>query len=242
MPGRPAASPPRYAVYFAPPPGSDLDRFGSRWLGRDAWTDTALEQPPVDGIDAGRLADLTASPRRYGFHATLKAPFALRGGTTVVQLVDALAAFAAARPPVRAGRLVPSRLGSFLALTLARPSSGVGALADACTESFHPFAAPLSAADRDRRRAGLSNRQRALLDRWHYPYVFEEYRFHMTLTGPVEDGDADHLQRAVADLAAGAIRDPLVIDAITLFMEEEPGARFRTIERFALTGTAPTSY
>ena len=70
---------PRYAIYFAPAHGSPWWEFGARWLGRDERNDTALTQHPLAQIAPDDLLELTAQPRRYGFHATLKAPFGLSG-------------------------------------------------------------------------------------------------------------------------------------------------------------------
>jgi hypothetical protein len=70
----------RFAVYFAPAPGSDLETFGCGWLGRGLRGED-LPQPLVTGVAPARLAEITRSPRHYGFHGTLKAPFALADGT-----------------------------------------------------------------------------------------------------------------------------------------------------------------
>jgi len=91
--------PARYAIYYAPKPDSPLDRFGAAWLGRSAHTGAAVDRTAVPGIEPRRLHELTAEPRRYGFHGTLKPPFALREGTTAADLVEAARAFAAVRAP-----------------------------------------------------------------------------------------------------------------------------------------------
>ena len=68
---------PRYAIYYVPAPDSDLDRFGAQLLGYDAFSGEDLPLP--DGIlpAAPDWHDLTSDPRKYGFHATLKAPMSL---------------------------------------------------------------------------------------------------------------------------------------------------------------------
>ena len=80
---------PRYAIYFTPPPGSDLHRFGSAVLGYDCVTGAKLTPPADIAVDAEEWRRLTEEPRRYGFHATLKAPFRLAPGTTEAGLIDA---------------------------------------------------------------------------------------------------------------------------------------------------------
>ena len=50
-----------------------------------------------------------------------------------------------------------------------------------------PFARPPGAAELERRRkAGLSAAQEKMLLRWGYPYVLDEFRFHLTLTGRLQ--------------------------------------------------------
>jgi putative phosphonate metabolism protein len=232
----------RYAIYFAPPRDSILDRFGSRWLGRDAWSDAPLAQPALHGMEPTRLAALTAAPRRYGFHATLKAPFALKDGVTAETLIDALTFFARDRAPIRAGHLTVSDLRGFLALTFAEAAGPVRALADACVEAFQPFARPSTADDIHRRSHGLTARQRANLQRWNYPFVFEEFRFHMTLTDRVDGAERKVLAAALERTASAVLDEPVGIDALTLFIEDRPGSNFRVAGRFPLTGSPPPSY
>lgn len=95
----------RYAVYLTPPFGSDLWRFGSDVIGRDAATGLDQEGFAPEGHTAESWRRLTEEPRRYGFHATLIAPFRLRADLDVPDLMDGLATFAAAAAPFEAGAL-----------------------------------------------------------------------------------------------------------------------------------------
>jgi putative phosphonate metabolism protein len=215
----------RYALYFAPPAGSPLAGFGARWLGRDAHTGAAVAQPAVDGVPPDLLAALTASPRLYGFHATLKAPFRLGPGVTADGLREALAGFAAGRRSFDL-RLGLRSLHGFLALMEAEPSDDLQALADACVVEFDAFRAPMPAEDRDRRAKGLDQHHRAHLDRWGYPYVLDTFRFHMTLSERLSDGDAALLRWTLGPLAAAVCADPIRVDAVTLFVQPGEGAPF----------------
>jgi putative phosphonate metabolism protein len=228
---------PRYAVYFAPAAGSALDRFGSAWLGRDLVTGAALAQPSLAGIAPARLAAITEAPRHYGFHATLKPPFALSPQHCAADLLSAVAAFANRQAPVAAPPLCLGRLAGFLALVLSAPSDGVASLAAACVAAFEGFRAPAPAEEVARREAaGLSPRQRALLYRWGYPYVMEEYRFHMTLTGRLDAAEADAVAAALAPLVAPLEGKPLVIDALSVFVQDDRGRPFRLAARYPLAG------
>ncbi|OUD08510.1 phosphonate metabolism protein [Marivivens niveibacter] len=219
----------RFAIYYVPPDGP-LAAFGAAWLGWDVVSGTKVPQFDLTG-----LHDITMTPRKYGFHGTLKPPFRLAEGQTVAALKDAVAALAAGQKPAVCDGLELSKLGRFLALT---PRGGVGGLqrvAAACVQDLDAFRAPASEAELARRRkAGLSDRQDALLTAWGYPYVLEEFRFHLTLSGqlPTEDvaGWADRVQAHLPDLPT-----PFVVDQIALCGEREDG-RFELIHRYMLTG------
>ncbi|HZH28278.1 MAG TPA: DUF1045 domain-containing protein [Azospirillaceae bacterium] len=226
----------RIAVYYAPAPGSALHVFGSRWLGRDAATGVTLPQPVVPGVEPDRLARLTAAPRGYGFHATLKPPFRLAAGRTEAELRTALASFAASRRPFRV-RLGLRSLGGFLALMLAEPSSEMQQLADACVMDLDAFRGPPSEAERAKRmRVGLTARQVELLDRWGYPYVLDQFRFHMTLSERLSKADAALLMRALESLAAEVCAGPVTVDAVTLFEQPSASAPFTITGRFPFGG------
>ncbi|ADZ68857.1 DUF1045 domain-containing protein [Polymorphum gilvum] len=230
----------RYALYYTAPHDDGLTRSGAAWLGRDAVSGVALPLPPIHGLTADRVAELTAEPRRYGFHATLKPPFALAEGSTEAQLRQAFASFAARTAPFEIPGLAVSRLGSFLALTPVASAPALDALAAGCVRAFEPFRAPLSDADIARRRAsGLSPRQDDYLRAWGYPYVFEDFRFHMTLSGRLEDpGEAAVLHVAADRHFAALTGRPRTIDSLGLFVEPERGAPFRVLEILSLTGSA----
>jgi putative phosphonate metabolism protein len=230
----------RYALYYAPRPSSAWSRFGARWLGRDPATGERIEQPAIAGLAREAFHALTAEPRKYGFHATLKAPFALREGTTPKALLEALARFCGARRSIPLPPLEVRRLEDFLALVPAARASRINELAADCEREFETFRAPLAPGDLDhRRRRGLSPRQDRYLEEWGYPYVFAEYRFHLTLTGSL-DGMPPHQVAALVAAAREALAalraPPLRLDAVCLFEQPEPAAPFRLVRRFLLRG------
>jgi hypothetical protein len=98
----------RYAIYFTPPADDPLTRLASHWLGRDAHAGADLAQPAVAGLAPDRLPALTGDPARYGFHATMKAPFSLAEGVGEDELVAALAALAASEAAFTLPSLVAS--------------------------------------------------------------------------------------------------------------------------------------
>ncbi|NHF71564.1 DUF1045 domain-containing protein [Paracoccus xiamenensis] len=219
----------RYALYYTPPQGEFAD-FGTSWLGWDAARGMPVAQPVLPGLD---LAALTAEPRKYGFHATLKAPFRLVEGARADELADAVAALAAQLQPLTLDGLELTRIGAFLALTPTGDTGALNALAARVVEELDPFRAPMNEAERARRNPDrLTPRQRTLLDLWGYPYVFEEFRFHMTLTGAL---DADTLDAVTAQLAPrlAVVPRPFTLDALSL-MGEDASGRVHLIRRMAL--------
>lgn len=226
----------RYAIYFTPAPDTPLWQFGSSVLGYDASTGRVVAHPRHPLFAADGASDISAEPRRYGFHATLKAPFALSNGWTEEALLRHAAGAFATRRPVRLGHLEVATLGRFLALRPSGDASAIGQLANFCVETFEPFRAPLPDADRARRMASqLTERQVGNLDRWGYPHVFEDFRFHMTLTGVVAEADLARAYSVLSELYA-PIDHPVVVDAISVVCQPRRSERFVVMERFPLSG------
>ncbi|MEQ9642871.1 MAG: DUF1045 domain-containing protein [Alphaproteobacteria bacterium] len=216
----------RYAIYFAPAPDTALDAFGRDWLG----------DVPPGGVDTAAWAEVTEAARSYRFHATLKPPFVLARGCTAKELDRALIDFAAGHAAF-AARLELRALHGFLALMLAEPSPAMQVLADDCVRDFDGFRAPPEAAElARRRRAKLSPAHERNLERWGYPYVFDAFRFHMTLTRRLNDTERANWEPILRARAASAIEKPVTIDAVTLFMQPEAGHPFRKLRRYPFAG------
>lgn len=230
----------RYAIYFAPPPASALAELGAELLGRDPETGEARPQPRLDGIDPDRFHAITEDARHYGFHATLKAPFVLAEGVSGDTLHAAAEAFAASRAPATGPALTLASIEGFLALVPSADAPAVNALADACVEAFDRFRAPLTAAELERRRRSpLTPAQDRHLERWGYPYVFEEFRFHMTLTARLTDrAEHERVRAALVERTAPVCIDPLRIDAIAVYEQGDRQSPFRITGRYELTGAS----
>jgi len=223
----------RAAIYYSPAAEHPVTRLAAEWLGRDAYSGAATAPARVFGVAEDERERITAEPRRYGFHATLKAPFALADGSSLDELGVALADFAAGHPGAKLGRLEVAALGGFLALVPAAPAPEAEELAAELVRRFDRFRAPLSAFNLERRRAaGLTPAEDAHLVRWGYPYVFELFRFHMTLTGQLQEPQRWRVMKALQERFNPLLEAPLKIDALTLFVEREPGAPFVVHRRF----------
>ncbi|WLB55010.1 DUF1045 domain-containing protein [Bradyrhizobium sp. 521_C7_N1_3] len=226
---------PRYAIYFAAGADSALTRFGAELLGYDVYTGDEVPFP----ADASRVApdwrDVTADPRKYGFHGTLKAPMALAPGRTEAELVAACAAFAGKARPMPSIRPVVDSISGFIAVIPTEPVGALQQLAADCVREFDDFRAPMTAEDRARRKPDkLTERQRDYLDRWGYPYVMEEFRFHMTLTGRLDAERRGPILEMLRARFAALGLDTLAIDRIALFKQDDARARFRFVGEWAL--------
>ena len=226
---------PRYAIYFAAGADSALSRFGAELLGYDVYTGDEMPFP----ADASRVApdwrDVTADPRKYGFHGTLKAPMALAPGRTEAELIAVCAAFAGKARPMPSIRPVVDSISGFIAVIPTEPVGALQQLAADCVREFDDFRAPMTAEDRARRKPDkLTERQRDYLDRWGYPYVMEEFRFHMTLTGRLDAERRGPILEMLRARFATLGLETLVIDRIALFKQDDARARFRFVGEWAL--------
>lgn len=217
----------RYAIYFVPPMNDPLNRVATNWLGRDVFSGRSVEAPAITGLTPAEIAFHTAAPRRYGFHGTLKSPFRLADGTTEKELLDALMHFADAVDPFEIPRLEIGSIGPFFALLTQAPVPELDALAASVVREFDAFRAPLTDSEIERRSPHkLTAPQLAYLHRWGYPYVFDEFRFHMTLTGPIDRAERERVEQALHTFFDPVLSEPVEVENVALFIEEEAGAPF----------------
>ena len=218
----------RFAIYYAPRSSAFADA-AARWLGWDLARGRSEVQPDVPG-----LAALTAVPGKYGFHGTIKPPFRLAEKLSLADLAQAVEALAKTIAPVRLPGLDLVQIDGFLALIPA-PDPALSALADKVVQSLDPFRAALTEAEIARRRPeSLSPRQRDLLAQFGYPYVMEDFKFHLTLTDRLAGAEGQRLKVAAARHFAGLIPEPFWLEDLCLCGEDQ-GGRFHLIHRYALS-------
>ena len=222
----------RYAIYFAPPADGLLWKRACQWLGRDPLRLCQLRQPQVPGLAVTALSELTASARRYGFHATLKAPFRLSEGMTQNKLFAALSDFARGRRAFALPPLEVGNLGGFVALRLSQPCLQLDQLAMDCVRHFDHFRKPPGERELAQRLHGLDERQRALLHRWGYPYVMDQWRFHMTMGVPVDKVQSHAMADFLPIWLDSALQEQLVVEDLCVFVEPAPGEAFELARRF----------
>ncbi|MDO5654390.1 MAG: DUF1045 domain-containing protein, partial [Brachymonas sp.] len=233
----------RYAVYAAPSASSPLWQRGCTWLGRDPATGARLRNPFADAVLAGEsLVHYLSDPMRYGFHATLKAPFTLRadlGFDDLHRTVTMLAQQLTAPPPFELAvrSMAPSE---YLALVPAHKVPEIGTVAAHCVQQLHALAEPLSAEALATRRtkSQLDAREDELLQRWGYPYVLDRFRLHFTLSNGLA-GTAPEISGEIIRLAQRHFGDPVVCKRfdLAIYGEPTPGADFVLLARCPMQRT-----
>jgi len=236
------STPFRHAAYFAPALQSQAWGLGSQWLGRCAHQMTPLKQPQFENLSSEVFEKLTRAPRLYGWHATLKAPFELNSNAKLEELRSAFRQLA--NNTVNAFHL-PLKLvemGNFLALVPSQPSQELHKVAEQCVRDLHALTLPLSETELQRRTgAGLTARQKELLHAWAYPFVMDQFQFHLTLSGSLQDVEShvkQNLKAAAQEWFAPLLKEGLEIDAVTWFSQDQKNGDFRWVERFELS-TSP---
>jgi putative phosphonate metabolism protein len=220
----------RVAVYYAPQPDDPLFAEGVVWLGRDPESGAPAPQPDIPGIE-----EITAEPRHYGFHATLKPPMRLVDGVRWEDVVETAHHLAAQLGTFELPPLAVHDLHGFLALRETQPCPLLHQLADACVADFDPLRAPPSESElAHRRRARLMPEQDSLLLRWGYPWVFQCWQFHMTLTRRLTAAEREQYQPTAERHFARALLLPRRVTDICLFVQPEPDVPFLIAERIPL--------
>jgi hypothetical protein len=217
----------RYAINFTPPASDPLTLAASQWLGRNAFSGEAMEPPAIRGLGLHEIAFNTAVPRRYGFHGTLRPPFRLAEGMIEPVLLRHLMHFAGQQVPVCLPKLEVVRLGNRFALMPSQPCDALNRLAASVVQYSDAFRAPMSEAELERADPGqLSAAQFANLYRWGHPFVMDEFRFHMTLTGAVGLEEIGRFEDVLRRYFEPFLERPVEIGNLALFVETEPGAPF----------------
>lgn len=227
----------RYALYLAPT-GPWRER-GSRWLGRCA--DTGLALPPRPGQNA-EARNWTEAPRHYGLHATLKPPFRLNPGASPEQ-VDAAARQLAAGGTPFSLELECEPLRGFLAWRIAASDTQgrvrIQALAEAAVRDLDPLRAPPTPEETARRQPqSLSPAQQTMLARWGYPYVFDTYVFHITLTGKLQGEALSQAQAEIAAFADPLRGQPMAVPGVSVYVQPAPGADFVAARHYGFDGSS----
>ena len=208
----------RYAIYYTPQPGTPLAAFGRSWFGRanDGATLQAFSDTGLAG--AATVKPPSASSRYSGLHAVFKAPFCLRDGMGPDALKARLISFASRRKQVETGPLTLARAGRYLVLRPIKPTPALDWLAAQCVAAFDGFAKspPCTHAQQG---VPLNDHQRLLLKSFGDPHVLSEYRFYITLTGPLEAAHLERVSQALWPMLEEICASGVTVDGLSLVGE-----------------------
>jgi len=223
----------RYAIYYIPRPGTALAAFGRSWFGR-ANDGATLQAFSTMGLPSSGFAKILSMPGRYtGLHAIFRAPFALRDGVGLEDLKARLVTFAARRKAVETGPLTLARCGRYLVLRPIEPMPAFDWLAAQCVNAFEDFAADPNDEDSDDHRH-LSPYQRLLLKSFGHPHVMSEYRFSITLTGPLDTSHLERVAQALWPVIDDICAEGVTVDGLSLFGDTGGRSPMRMIGRYRL--------
>ena len=227
---------PRYAIYFVPTAETALYRFGSAVLGYDCYSGERVPHPELDRSLSAAWLELTRTPRKYGFHATLTAPFRLVRGAAESELVAQMNRLASIARPIASLEPVVAALGSFVAIVPRVQLSELDDIAAACVTEFDRFRLPLTPQELQRRMTqGLSERQKENLNRWGYPYVFNDFRFHMTLTGSLVSAVRETIVELLQGMFTRRCGNSLIsIDRVSLVRQDREDSPFQVVHQVPL--------
>lgn len=218
----------RYAICFTPPASDPLSVAAASWLGRSVYSGEPVELPAVAGLSVSEIAFHTAVPRRFGFHAMVMAPFRLAECMDEAQLLNSLMHFSGAETPLEIERMEVARVSQCLGLIPQASSVAIQLLAARVVQAFDRFRAPLGEDEIERSDPDrLTAPQFANLHRWGDPFVMDEYRFHMKLTGPLDAAGERRFDATLRALFEPHLAAPLIIDSLALFTEPDEGAPMR---------------
>ncbi len=225
----------RFAIYFAPEIGSNLHTIGSQWLGRDSSSGQSIKQPNIKGISSNYFFSVTKTPRLYGFHATLKAPFRLNKRFTLKDLRSKIQRLSALSEPFSVNLKV-QKLGNFIALMMDPNERKMQNLASKLVKNLDQFRAPLHQEEIAKRRmSNLTNSEDENLLAWGYPYVLNDFRFHMTLTERIQyRSDQEFIINAASSHFSKSLDTAIMVNSVSLFFQENSKANFLQIEQFPL--------
>lgn len=225
----------RFALYYAPQSGTPLFKAAATWLGRDNFN-FDYEQLRPQGLSSDRFYEVTRAPFHYGFHGTLKPPFRLHKSVEEKQIFDELKSFCQGRRSFYIDALKVGWIGKFLCLQPAQPVKQLNSLAGEAVRQFDRFRSEPSQAELEKRRnAGLSPAQEQLLEKWGYPYVMDEFRFHLTLSSKVGCPDErKQLEAEAKNHFSHATLLEVEVDGISLFLERD-GKPMKQLQFFRFT-------
>ena len=222
----------RYAIYYAPLENSELDVFGKCWLGWDPYK--GLETTKSDLSSSPNLQKFSRfvfAPKQYGFHGTIKAPFRLKDGYTYNDLENKVCEISKQIHSFHLDELIIKKLGNFIAL-IPTNNLKVNELSNKFVKGLDYLRDELSEDELKKRNPEkLTPNQKKMLYKWGYPYVFNEFKFHLTLTSKLNIEEIDGVFKSLQNILKQVNLSKINFNNICIFGQKSD-EKFYFIKRF----------
>ena len=224
----------RFAIYFVPPESNDLTRFTASWFGWDVYKGIKVDYPVLHNLNYD-IKEITNTPSKYGFHGTLKAPFSLVPDKTIDDLKLSLSMLSRSIKKFEIPSICLRIIDEFIAIVPTSQNESIHSLAKKCLEDLDSFREAESDEILNKRRSGrLSTSEEHNLLKWGYPYVLDDFQFHLTMTGKLPLKVCKHVFSVLSLELHEVLNAPLFIGKICLVGENKMDGKFGVIEEFSL--------
>jgi hypothetical protein len=222
----------RYGIYYAPPKEHSLAKFSASWLGWDANVGFPINFSKLQGLRY-KLSEITKKPRKYGFHGTLKPPFALKEGKNPEELLHDVSNFSKTIRGFEIPKIKLQNLDGFIAIVPEKPCPKLQDLARKCVLEFDYFREIETFEQVQKRRIlGLTQSQENNLIKWGYPFVLEDFNFHLTLSGRLQPDCLNNIMSVLSTELDEVLKLPLRINELCVVGEIPITGYFQIIHRF----------
>ena len=222
----------RYAIYYAPIENCELDVFGKCLLGWDPYKGEEITKPyPLKLPNLQKFSRFVLTPKQYGFHGTIKAPFRLKDGYTYNDLENKVGEISKQIHSFHLNKLIIKKLGYFIAL-IPTNNLKVNEVSNKFVEGLDYLRDELSENEiKKRNPIKLTSRQKKMLFKWGYPYVFNEFKFHLTLTSKLNIEEIDDVFKSLQNILTQFNLIKINFNSVCIFGQKSD-EKFYFIKRF----------
>ncbi len=224
----------RYAIYYVPPESDHLTKFAASWFGWDVYQGIRVNYSELSNLNYD-IKEITKKPCKYGLHGTLKAPFSLAKDRTIDELRLSLSRLSSSIKKFEIPFISLRKISGFIAIVPTTQNKKLNFLAKKCLQELDCFREVESLEILNKRRSvELSSSMKQNLLKWGYPYVLNDFQFHLTMTSKLAPKVSENVFSVLSSELSSVLNSPLVISKICLFGESKIHGKFKVIEEFSL--------
>lgn len=208
----------RYIISFAPKSTSMFWKLGALWFGYDASRNAYTKNTLVPGMPKEHHDAAVTTARRSGFNIILTGPFQLTAGMPEELLKTTISLYCQSLSTLQTGPLSIIETAHKLSISAQEISPQVQKLADDIVLEFNAFRLPANPLPEDSPiRAALTPGQLKNLIEWGQPYIFEELKFQIPLTGRLPEKMSGPLKSFLEGRFIECLKTGFEIDNLSLF-------------------------